>query len=169
MDFPPFSAETNTNVATCSRGSLATVTFGAVAPGGDTDCPVLLSPVPGVRVGGRLCPVQVLPAGGEHGDQRVLPGRRLHDAAVPGSLPVDEGPPAVPQPGLVGEAQVPVNYPECTAARDRAMTRDVWIRKCEQDIFLSVFNIYIYIYTHMCAGLNMCICLFYFPDERCHI
>lgn len=112
-----------------------------VAPGGHTDCPVLLSRVPGVGVGGRLRPVQVLPAGGEHGDQRVLPGRHLHDAAVPGSLPVDEGPPAVPQPGRVGEAQVPVNYPESPAARDRAMTRDVWICKCEQDIFLSIFNI----------------------------
>lgn len=52
----------------------------------------------------------MLPAGGEHGDRRVLLGRRLPAAAVPGPLPVDEGPAAVPQPLPAGEAQVPVNY-----------------------------------------------------------
>lgn len=66
--------------------------------------------VPAVRVGGQLRPVQVLSARGEHRDQRLLPGRRLHDAAVPGSLSVDEGSPAVPQPGAAGEAQVHVNW-----------------------------------------------------------
>lgn len=78
--------------------------------------------VSGVGVGGQLRSVQVLPAWGEHGDQRLLPGRGVHDAAVPGSLPVDEGSPAVPQPGGVGEAQVSVNYPQCTTAQDRAIT-----------------------------------------------
>lgn len=79
--------------------------------------------VSGVGVGGQLRSVQVLPARGEHGDQRLLPGRGVHDAAVPGPLPVDEGSPAVPQPGGVGEAQVSVNYPQCTTAQDRAITR----------------------------------------------
>lgn len=74
--------------------------------------------VPAVRVGGQLRPVQVLSARGEHRDQRLLPGRRLHDAALPGSLSVDEGSPAVPQPGAVGEAQVHVNW---RPLQDRAM------------------------------------------------
>lgn len=51
----------------------------------------------------------MFPAGGEHGDRRVLHGRRLPAAALPGPLPVDEGPAAVPQPLPAGQAQVSVN------------------------------------------------------------
>ncbi|XP_028988255.1 metallophosphoesterase 1 isoform X1 [Betta splendens] len=64
---------------------------------------------PGVGVAQQLRSVQVLPAGGEHGDRRVLLGRRLPAAAGSGPLPVDEGPAAVPQPLPAGEAQVPVS------------------------------------------------------------
>ncbi|TMS09452.1 Metallophosphoesterase 1 [Larimichthys crocea] len=53
---------------------------------------------------------KVFPAGGEHGDRRVLLGRRLPAAADPRSLYVDERPAAVPQPLPAGEAQVSVNY-----------------------------------------------------------
>lgn len=52
----------------------------------------------------------MFPAGGEHGDRGVLLGRRLHAAAVSGSLYVDERSAAVPQPLPAGQAQVPVNY-----------------------------------------------------------
>lgn len=52
----------------------------------------------------------MFPAGGEHGDRRVLLGRRLPAAADPRSLYVDERPAAVPQPLPAGEAQVSVNY-----------------------------------------------------------
>lgn len=52
----------------------------------------------------------MFPAGGEHGDQRLLLGRRLPAAAVPRSLSVDERPAAVPQPLPAGETQVSVNY-----------------------------------------------------------
>lgn len=68
------------------------------------------SPLLGVGVTRQLRSVQVFPAGGEHGDQRLLLGRCLHAAAVPGSLSVDERPAAVPQPLPAGEAQVSVNY-----------------------------------------------------------
>jgi len=67
-------------------------------------------PPPGLGVPRQLRPVQVLPAGGEHGDRRLLLGRRRHAAAVPGSLSVDERPAAVSQPLPAGEAQVSVNY-----------------------------------------------------------
>lgn len=46
----------------------------------------------------------MFPARGEHSDQRLLLGRRLHDAAVSGSLSVDERPHAVPEPLPAGEA-----------------------------------------------------------------
>lgn len=60
----------------------------------------------------------MFPAGGEHGDRRVLLGRGLHAAALPGPLSVDERPAAVSQPVPAGEAQVHVNHghPECTRA-----------------------------------------------------
>lgn len=63
---------------------------------------------PGVGVTQQLHSVQVFPAGGEHSDRRVLYGWRLPAAALPGPLPVDEGPGAVPQPA--GQAQVSVNH-----------------------------------------------------------
>lgn len=74
--------------------------------------PALLTPpsVSGVGVARQLCSVQVFPARGEHGDQRVLLGRYLPAAAAPGSLPVGEGPAAVPQPLPAGEAQVTLTY-----------------------------------------------------------
>lgn len=67
-------------------------------------------PLSGVGVTRQLRSVQVFPAGGEHGDRRLLLGRRLPAAALPGSLSVDERPSAVPQPLPAGEAQVPVNH-----------------------------------------------------------
>lgn len=84
---------------------------------------ILLPPRPGVGVPRQLLSVQVFPAGGEHGDRRVLLGRRLPAAAVHGSLYVDERPAAVPQPLPAGEAQVSVNYITQSAPRpvDRAM------------------------------------------------
>lgn len=68
------------------------------------------SSLSGVGVTRQLRSLQVFPAGGEHGDRRVLLGRRLPAAALPGSLSVDEGPAAVPQPLPAGEAQVSVNH-----------------------------------------------------------
>lgn len=65
---------------------------------------------PGVLLVQQFRSVQVFPAGGEHGHQRVLLCRRLFPLPVPGSLSVDEGPAAVPQPLPAGQAQVPVNY-----------------------------------------------------------
>lgn len=71
---------------------------------------LLLLPLPGDGVPRQLHAVQVFPAGGEHGDQRLLLGRRLPAAAVPRSLSVDERSAAVSQPLPAGQAQVPVNY-----------------------------------------------------------
>lgn len=67
---------------------------------------ILLFPplLPGLSVTWQLRSVQVFPAGGEHGDRRLLLGRRLPAAALPGSLSLDEGPAAVPQPLPAGEA-----------------------------------------------------------------
>lgn len=67
------------------------------------------TPPPGLSVPRQLRSVQVFPAGGEHSDRCLLPVRRLPAAALPGSLSVDEGPAAVPQPLSAGEAQVSVN------------------------------------------------------------
>lgn len=114
--------------------------------------------VSGVGVGGQLRSVQVLPAWGEHGDQRLLPGRGVHDAAVPGSLSVDEGSPAVPQPGGVGEAQVSVNYPQCTTAQDRAITWGGFRFANVNRTFLK----YTYTHTHTrvhiyCLYIRLCV------------
>lgn len=81
----------------------------------------------GVGVTCQLHSVQVFPAGGEHGDRRLLLGRRLPAAAVPGSLPVDEGPAAVPQPLPAGEAQVPVNYVTQSTPRSRGQSHEVGV------------------------------------------
>ncbi|MEQ2187359.1 hypothetical protein GOODEAATRI_003935, partial [Goodea atripinnis] len=64
---------------------------------------------PGVGVPQRLLPLQMFPAGGEHGDRSLLLGRSLPAAAPPGSLSVDEEA-AAAQPLPAGQAQVFVNY-----------------------------------------------------------
>lgn len=80
----------------------------------NSDYPTLwlpyVPPSSGVGVTWQLRSVQVFPAGGEHGDRRLLLGRRLPAAALSGSLSVDERPAAVPQPLPAGEAQVSVNH-----------------------------------------------------------
>lgn len=81
-------------------------------------CPLSL---PGLGVPWQLRSVQVFSPGGEHSDQRLLLVRRLPAAALPGSLSVDEGPAAVPQPLPAGEAQVSVNHVTQRTPRPWAM------------------------------------------------
>lgn len=75
-----------------------------------------VSLLPGVGVLQQLQPVQVFPAGGEHGDRGVLLGRSLPAAAAPGPLSVGEGSDAA-QPLPAGEAQVSLNYVTQSAPR----------------------------------------------------